>query len=59
MNGAWYKPTGMKGWSRVVFRRREDGAKQIFSLDFLLDHLPDWEKRKKTRARRKSREPAR
>lgn len=44
MNGFWYKPTGMKGWSRVVFRRREDGTRHVFSLDYLLDHLAEWEK---------------
>ncbi|MEX1186580.1 MAG: hypothetical protein WEA80_08310 [Gemmatimonadaceae bacterium] len=44
MNGMWYKPTGMKGWSRVVFRRREDGTRHVFSLDYLLDHLPAWER---------------
>lgn len=44
MNGRWYKPTGMKGWSRVVFQRREDGTRHVFSLDYLLDHLPEWER---------------
>lgn len=44
MNGMWYKPTGMKGWSRVVFRRREDGTRHVFSLDYLLDHLAAWER---------------
>lgn len=44
MNGRWYKPTGMKGWSRVVFKRREDGTRHVFSLDYLLDHLPEWER---------------
>src|SRR5687767_15046041 len=56
MNGFWYKPTGMKGWSRVVFRRREDGSRHVFSLDYLLDHLASWEKHrsasKKSRVRR-------
>ena len=55
MNGQWYKPTGMKGWSRVVFRRREDGSKHVFSLDYLLDHLSDWEKRAGRNGRRKGR----
>lgn len=49
MNGFWYKPTGMKGWSRVVFRRREDGSRHVFSLDYLLDHLAAWEKHKSGR----------
>ena len=42
--GRWYIPTGMRGWSQVVFRR--DGAKSrhFFSIDYLLKHLRDWEK---------------
>jgi hypothetical protein len=42
--GRWYTPTGMRGWSQVVFRR--DGAKSrhFFSIDYLLKHLRDWEK---------------
>ncbi|MBA3890443.1 MAG: hypothetical protein H0X64_07925 [Gemmatimonadaceae bacterium] len=37
-----YKATGMKGWSRVVFRRERDGRRRIFSLDELLPHLRNW-----------------
>jgi hypothetical protein len=42
--GRWYTPTGMRGWSQVVFRR--DGAKSrhFFSIDYLLKHLHDWER---------------
>ena len=50
MNGFWYKPTGMKGWSRVVFRRRGDGTRHVFSLDYLLDHLSAWERHKSRKA---------
>jgi len=39
-----YKPTGMRGWSRVVFRRERDGRRRIFSLDELIPHLRDWGK---------------
>jgi hypothetical protein len=33
----------MRGWSHVVFRRERDRSKRIFSLDYLLRHLDDWE----------------
>lgn len=39
----WYKPTGMRGWSQVVFRRERDWSKHVFSLDYLLQHMNDWE----------------
>jgi hypothetical protein len=38
-----YTPTGMRGWSHVVFRRERDRSKHVFSLDYLLRHLDDWE----------------
>ena len=41
--GEWYTPTGMRGWSHVVFRRERDHSKHVFSLDYLLRHLDDWE----------------
>ena len=41
----WYTPTGMRGWSHVVFRRERDRTKHVFSLDYLLRHLDDWEAR--------------
>jgi hypothetical protein len=44
MDGEWYTPTGMRGWSRVVFRRKADNSRHIFSLDYLLDHLREWER---------------
>jgi hypothetical protein len=40
----WYTPTGMRGWSHVVFRRERDRSKHVFSLDYLLRHLDDWER---------------
>ncbi|HZE07955.1 MAG TPA: hypothetical protein VE110_04285 [Gemmatimonadaceae bacterium] len=44
MDGEWYTPTGMRGWSRVVFRKKADNSRHIFSLDYLLDHLREWER---------------
>ena len=56
MDGEWYTPTGMRGWSRVVFRRRADNTRHVFTLDYLLQHLPNWERphRKRMRRRRRS-----
>jgi hypothetical protein len=51
MDGEWYTPTGMRGWSRVVFRRKADNSRHIFSLDHLLDHLGDWERPYRTTKR--------
>jgi hypothetical protein len=39
----WYTPTGMRGWSHVVFTRDRDGTKHAFSLDFLLNHIDSWD----------------
>ena len=44
-SGEWYTPTGMRGWSHVIFRRERDRSKHVFSLDYLLRHLDDWETR--------------
>jgi len=43
LNGNRYIPTGMKGWSHVVFRREGDGTRHAFSLDFLLRYIDRWE----------------
>jgi hypothetical protein len=43
LNREWYTPTGMRGWSQVVFKRDRDNTRHVFSLDFLLRHLNDWE----------------
>jgi hypothetical protein len=43
INGQRYVPVGMKGWSRVVFRRDGDQTRHAFSLDFLLKHLDRWD----------------
>jgi hypothetical protein len=39
----WFTPTGMRGWSHVIFARDRDRTRHVFSLDFLLGHLRDWE----------------
>lgn len=44
VDGARLQPTGMRGWSQVVFRRDGDGAQLVFSIDSLLDRLEDWER---------------
>jgi len=51
MDGEWYTPTGMRGWSRVIFRRKADKSRHIFSLDYLLDHLQEWERPYRTTKR--------
>lgn len=51
MNGEWYTPTGMRGWSRVIFRRATDNTKHVFTLDYLLQHLPGWERPRRKRQR--------
>ena len=43
LNGRCYIPTGMRGWSHVVFRREGGKTHHAFSLDFLLRHLDRWE----------------
>ena len=43
VGSTWYTPTGMRGWSHVVFRRDGDNTRHVFSLDFLLRHLDTWE----------------
>jgi hypothetical protein len=38
----WQEPTGVRGWTQVVFRRRADGSRRVYTLDDLLAHLRDW-----------------
>lgn len=47
--GRWYTPTGMRGWSQVIFRRDDRHTRHYFSIDFLLRHLRDWERPVKPR----------
>jgi hypothetical protein len=32
----WYTPTGMHGWSHVVFRRDRDQTRHVFPIDYLV-----------------------
>ena len=41
VDGMVYTPTGMQGWSRVVFTRN-DGQQVTLPLEDLLDHLQTW-----------------
>ena len=43
MNGHRFIPTGMRGWSQVIFRREDDRSKHVFGIDYLIGHLRDWE----------------
>ena len=42
LDGSDYTPTGMQGWSRIVFTRDADGKRRVVPLEDLLEHLPDW-----------------
>ena len=42
--GHWFTPVGMRGWSQVVFKRDGQRNPYLFSIDYLLHHLHDWEK---------------
>lgn len=44
MHGRRFTPTGMKGWSAVVFRADDDRSRHVFTIDYLLGHLQDWER---------------
>jgi hypothetical protein len=44
MNGMRYKPRRMQGWSQVVFQRDGDATLHVFGIDYLIDHLRDWER---------------
>jgi hypothetical protein len=36
IDGDWYTPTGMHGWSHVVFRRDRDHTRHVFPIDYLV-----------------------
>ena len=42
LDGSDYTPTGMQGWSRIVFTRDADGMRKVMQLEDLLQHLPEW-----------------
>jgi hypothetical protein len=50
MHGRRYRPVGMNGWAQVVFRREGDRTRHVFSIDYLLGHLRDWERGGKGRS---------
>jgi hypothetical protein len=43
IDGTDYTPTGMQGWSHIVFRRAADGKRMSMPLDDLVDHLSSWD----------------
>ena len=49
----WYTPTGMRGWSHVVFVRDRDQTRHVFPLDTLLEHLDQWDVGPRTERRLK------
>ena len=42
LNRERWTPIGVRGWSRVVFRRESDGARTVLPLDTLVNHLDAW-----------------
>jgi hypothetical protein len=38
----WWTPVGVRGWSRVAFRRERDGARTVLPIDTLVTHLDHW-----------------
>jgi hypothetical protein len=58
INGEWFKPIGMRGWSQVVFQKEGDGTRHLFSLDFLLQHLRAWGMRRRPGQGSASRRPS-
>jgi hypothetical protein len=42
LDDEWHEPTGVRGWTQVVFRRRSDGSRRVYTLDDLIDHLREW-----------------
>jgi hypothetical protein len=42
--GAPCTPVRVRGWSRVVFRRDDDGTEMVIPIDLLVDRLEEWER---------------
>lgn len=53
LHGHDYRPIGMRGWSEVVFERLPEGTRHRVPLDFLLQHLEQWERTGAGRGMRK------
>jgi len=47
-----WQPVGMRGWSHVVFRRRRDRKRKVWSLDEVLARADRWEHGERRRSRR-------
>lgn len=55
IEGLWHRPTGMRGWTHVVFHRESDGKRRVLSMDALLAHLGAWDRAaNRRRAERRS-----
>ena len=44
VNGRWFRPIAMRGWSQVVFRPEGESSRHTYSIDELVRHLDRWEK---------------
>ena len=42
IDGRRWRPEGVRGWSRVLLRREEDGARAVLPIDTLVGHLERW-----------------
>jgi hypothetical protein len=42
IDGRWYEPVGMRGWSAVVFRPRGGGSRRTVPVDALIGRLDEW-----------------
>jgi len=43
LDGAFWTPVRVRGWSRIVFRRESDGAQIVVPVDSLVSRLDEWE----------------
>ncbi len=44
LDGRWFVPVGMHGWSHVIFRGERGGTTRTYSMDYLVRHLDAWER---------------
>lgn len=44
LGGERLMPVGVRGWSRVVFRREEDDERVVLPIDMLVGRLNEWER---------------
>ena len=57
LDDGWHEPTAVRGWTQVVFRRRSDGSRRVYTLDDLIAHLRDWGAGRGSREGASHREP--